>query len=155
MEMAKKISSKIHCGDVFMLIFLFSLAQNTPTRATMQRQYRKFETNIPRKGVAQPQSQFPHSCVCERFIYAQDQSAYPAAGKCVDRFWEYIYTVNSSQIHACGNSDRGRAISFLGLHKWDFRCSAVCHCDKNDFLRNPGKLETQRNNPSVEPPHYK
>jgi hypothetical protein len=31
MVMAKKISSKIHCGDVFMLIFHFPLA-----RATMQ-----------------------------------------------------------------------------------------------------------------------
>jgi hypothetical protein len=26
-------------------------------------QYRKFETHIPRKGIAWPQSQFPHSCV--------------------------------------------------------------------------------------------
>ncbi len=32
-------------------------------------QYPKFETNIPRKGIARPQSQFPHSCVCEHFIY--------------------------------------------------------------------------------------
>ncbi len=29
-------------------------------------QYRKFETNIPRKGIGRRQSQFPHSCVCER-----------------------------------------------------------------------------------------
>ncbi len=34
------------------------------------------ETNIPRKGIARSQSQFPHACVCERFIY----SAYSAAG---------------------------------------------------------------------------
>jgi hypothetical protein len=26
------------------------------------------ETNVPRKGIARPQSQFPHSCVCERFF---------------------------------------------------------------------------------------
>ena len=32
------------------------------------KQHRKFETNIPRKGIARPQPQFPHSCVCERFI---------------------------------------------------------------------------------------
>jgi hypothetical protein len=44
----------------------------------------KFETNILRKGIARPQSQFPHSCVCERFIYSHDQSAYSAAGKYVD-----------------------------------------------------------------------
>jgi hypothetical protein len=48
------------------------------------------QTNVPRKGIAQPQSQFPHSCVCERFIYYQDRSAYSAAGKYVDRSWEYI-----------------------------------------------------------------
>ncbi len=36
---------------------------------TAKTQYRKFETNIPRKGTARPQSQFPHSCVCERFIF--------------------------------------------------------------------------------------
>ncbi len=27
-----------------------------------------------------PQSQLPHSCVCERFLHSQDQSAYSAAG---------------------------------------------------------------------------
>ena len=29
---------------------------------------------IPRKGIARPQSQFPHSCLCARFMYSQDQS---------------------------------------------------------------------------------
>ncbi len=42
---------------------------------TAKTQYRKFETNIPRKGISRPQSQFPHSCVCERFKYSQDRSA--------------------------------------------------------------------------------
>ena len=28
------------------------------------------EINIPRKGIARPQSQFPHLCVCERCIYS-------------------------------------------------------------------------------------
>jgi hypothetical protein len=35
---------------------------------TAKTKYRNFETNIPRKGISGPQSQFPHSCVCERFI---------------------------------------------------------------------------------------
>jgi hypothetical protein len=35
---------------------------------TAKKQYRKFETKIPRKEIARPQSQFPHSCVLlERF----------------------------------------------------------------------------------------
>ncbi len=40
----------------------------------------KFETNILRKGIARPQTHFPHSCVCGRFIYSHDRSAYSVAG---------------------------------------------------------------------------
>ncbi len=47
---------------------------------TAKNQYRKFELTIPRIGTASPQSQFPHSCVCERFIYSNDRAAYSAAG---------------------------------------------------------------------------
>ncbi len=36
----------------------------------------KFQLCIPGKGIARPQSQFPHSCVCERFIYSQDWFTY-------------------------------------------------------------------------------
>ncbi len=40
----------------------------------------KSHLSIPFLGIARPQSQFPHSCVCEQFIYSQDRSAYfPAA----------------------------------------------------------------------------
>ncbi len=35
---------------------------------------------IPFLEIVRPQSQFPHSCVCEQFIYSQDRSTYfPAA----------------------------------------------------------------------------
>jgi hypothetical protein len=74
----------------------------------------------PGKGIAGPRSQFPHSCVCERFLYSHDRSAYSATGKYVDRSWEYI---NRSQTHECGNREWGRAIPFPGMHKWDFICS--------------------------------
>jgi hypothetical protein len=37
---------------------------------------RKFRLYIPFLGIARPQPQFPHSCVCERFIYSQDWSTY-------------------------------------------------------------------------------
>jgi hypothetical protein len=47
---------------------------------TAKKKYRNFETNIPRKGISGPQSQFPHSCVCERFIYSHDGSPYSAGG---------------------------------------------------------------------------
>ncbi len=39
------------------------------TLHTAKTQYRKFETNIPRKGIARPQSQFPHSYVWEQFMF--------------------------------------------------------------------------------------
>jgi hypothetical protein len=82
---------------------------------TAKTKYRKFETKISRKGFARPQSQFPHLCDCERF-FPQDQSAYSA-----DRSWEYI---NRFQTNVGGNWDWGRVIPFLGIHKWDFLCSA-------------------------------
>ncbi len=78
---------------------------------TAKRLYRKFETNVPRKGIARPQSQFPHSCVCERFIYSHNRPAYSAARKYLDRYWKYI---NRSQTHECGNWDWGRRNSFSG-----------------------------------------
>jgi hypothetical protein len=81
----------------------------------------KIRTNILRIGIAQPQSQFPYSCVCARFLYSHDQSTYSATGKYVDCFREYI---NRSQTHEHGNSDLVRVIPFLGIHKWDFCCSA-------------------------------
>ncbi len=42
-------------------------------RYTLQR---KSNLCIPFMGIARPQSQFPHSCVCERCIYSQDRSTY-------------------------------------------------------------------------------
>ncbi len=49
---------------------------------TAKTNYRNFETNIPRKGISGSQSQFPHSCVCERFIlvYSLGRSACSAGG---------------------------------------------------------------------------
>ncbi len=65
-------------------------------------------------------SQYPNSCICEQFIYFQDWSAYFAAAEKADRSWEYE---NRSKIHEFRNWDRGRAVSFLGRHKLDFRYS--------------------------------
>ncbi len=47
---------------------------------TAKTKCRKFETNIPRKGISGPQSQFPHSCFCERIIYSHHGSACSAGG---------------------------------------------------------------------------
>jgi hypothetical protein len=58
---------------------------------------RKSHLGIPFLGFARPQSQFPHSCVCERFIYSQDQSTYLAAENKTDRSWKYT-SINLSKI---------------------------------------------------------
>jgi hypothetical protein len=47
---------------------------------TAKNQYRKFETNIPRKGIVRAQYKFPHSCFCERIIYFHERSGCSAAG---------------------------------------------------------------------------
>ncbi len=96
---------------------------------TSKAVYRKFETIIPRNETSRLQSQFLHSCFCDRFIYSHDRSAYSAAG---DRSWEYI---NRSQKYECGSWDWGRAVSFLGVHKSDFLCS-VCQPPKG-FISQP------------------
>ncbi len=72
----------------------------------------------------------PHSYIGERFIYFQDRSAFSAAGKYVDRSWEYI---NRSQTHKCGNWDWGRAIPRKGIHKRNFSCSVALALTSSSF----------------------
>jgi hypothetical protein len=72
---------------------------------------------IPFLRIARPQSQFPQSCVPERFIYSQDRSTYFPAVNYADLSWEYI---NRSQTHECGNWDCGRAIPFHGIFDSNF-----------------------------------
>ncbi len=61
----------------------FAVGHHFPISTALVPQYivhstlqRKSHFCVPRKGIARPQSQFPHSCVCERFIYFHDRSAY-------------------------------------------------------------------------------
>ncbi len=70
--------------------------------STAKTQYRKFETNISRKGIAQPQSQFLHSCVCKRFILyvnPDERSACSVAGKYVDDPGNLYGTVKIAHRH--------------------------------------------------------
>jgi hypothetical protein len=64
--------------------------------------------------------------VCEWFIYSHDQSAYSA-------MWPDPGNIcrNRSQNRECGNWDWGHEIPFLGINKWDFRCSVWV--DINNF----------------------
>jgi hypothetical protein len=64
------------------------LFKDIPCIYALQRKSHLFN---PRKGIARPQSRFPHSCVCERFVYSQDRSTYFPAAEEADWSWEYIY----------------------------------------------------------------
>ncbi len=69
---------------------------------------------IPRKGIARPQSQFPHSCVCEQWVYSQDRSTYfPVANWQTD----------------CGNIHKSltdRWILKLGLRPRNYFSGTIC-----------------------------
>jgi hypothetical protein len=75
-------------------LFLYSTLQRTENFRNKYSQKRKLRAAIV---------PFPKLiCVCERFIYSHDRSAYSAAVNYVDRSWEYK---NRSQTHECGNWD--------------------------------------------------
>ncbi len=74
---------------------------------------RKSHLCVPRKGLARPQSQFPHSCVCERFIFPGLIHIFSCRRIC--KLIVGIYCINHSQTHECGNWDWGRTIPFLGI----------------------------------------
>jgi hypothetical protein len=90
---------------------------------TANTQYRKFEINIPRKGTARLQSQFLHSCFCERFIYhSSDRSAYSAACRKigVSSLGKYR-SLTDTWMWKLGL--RLHAIPFLGIQKFKFLCT--------------------------------
>ncbi len=82
----------------------------------------QFRLYIPFLGIARPQSQFPHSCVCERIIYSY---IFPPAEQ-ADPLLEYIIR---SQTHECGNWDWGP--SFSG--NIFFKFSAFCLCSVLEY----------------------
>ncbi len=82
----------------------------------LQRQFRLY---IPFLGIARPQPQFPHSCVCERFIYSQNRSTYFLQQK--RQTHRGNICIIRSQTHECGNWDWGPDIPFLGIFVSNFR----------------------------------
>ncbi len=71
---------RLICYHVKDCMCVYKLWAYEVTSYTAKTKCRKFETNIPRKGISGPQSLFPHSCVCERIIYSHDGSACSAGG---------------------------------------------------------------------------
>jgi hypothetical protein len=65
----------------------------------MRTLQRKSHLCAPRKGIAWPkQSKFPHSCVCEGFIYSQDRSTYFPAAEKADQLLEYMNRLLTVQL---------------------------------------------------------
>jgi hypothetical protein len=86
---------------------------------------KRFDLCIPRNETVRPCSQFPHSCICERFIYFHDRSTYFAATKYEYRSWEYR---NHSQICTWMWKLGSRPRSFIA-RKDLFEFSAQCLCN--------------------------
>ncbi len=85
-------------------------------------QYRKFETNISRKGIARPRPNFhvhvSASDLCT--VFPQSLCLF-----CCRKICGPILGIYKSLKDDGGNGDCGRAIPFQGIHKWHFRCSVV------------------------------
>jgi len=105
---------------------LFSFILCNFRKCTAKNRCRKFETNIPRKGIARPQSQLPHSCVCERFILYIPTIDLPIL---LQEICGPIMGIYKSLTDTCMWGLRG-AIPRKGIQKWYFRCSVV----KNNFF---------------------
>jgi hypothetical protein len=62
------------------------------TKRTFLTKLQRLDLCIPSKGTARPQYQFPHSCVCERFIYVFPWAVHLfSAAEYADRLWVYMY----------------------------------------------------------------
>jgi hypothetical protein len=81
------------------------------------------------RGIARPQSQLPHSCVCVSDLYI------PRIGPHIflqqnmqtdPRSWD-IY-INRTQTHECGNWDCDCSIPFLGIFVSNFRYFVFAVC---------------------------
>ncbi len=81
---------------VCVLLYRFISNSCLHTRVTTHCKERNFDLCIPRNGTARPQSQFLHSCVCERFIYSHD-------GVHLFFLQRSRECINSTQKHECRN----------------------------------------------------
>ncbi len=75
--------------------------------------YRKSEGCIPINENVRSCSPFPHSCICERFIYSQDQSAY-LAGQIGRPILGYILVNRSRWLVSHNGKSHGQQVHAAG-----------------------------------------
>ncbi len=88
---------------------------------TAKTQYLKFETNIPIKKFLGLSLDFVFMCLWANYIFPGSVYLF-----CYRKICGPILGIYNSLIDSwmwCGNWDWGRAIPFLGIHKWYFCCS--------------------------------
>ncbi len=104
---------------------------DTGDKLTGGVKYTALQRIIPK--IQNKYSQFPHSCVCERFIYSHDWSAYFSAGNMWTDPGKTVYkSLTDTWMWKLGLR---QAIHRNGIHQWFFRCSAVINALNCEFLR--------------------
>ncbi len=97
-------------------------------------------------------SQFLHSYVCERFIFFQDWSAYSAAGKYVDRSWEYINCSQNENVEIGTEAAQFPEkeyvnVIFVAVYLWLLKVGGQGHFSsqmvKGDMASGHGCISTQ------------
>ncbi len=130
------------------LSIYFSLGANCKhRRLTLQR---KCYLCILFLGIVRPQSQFPHSRVCEKFIYSQDR---------------FTYLQQQNRQNDCGNilQIRNRSVSVSADESWRVGVRIkvrlwLCMCDSVHYIRqstwtmqSPHKVHTYKEYYSICP----
>jgi hypothetical protein len=110
---------------VRLLIVFFSILN--PLSALARNMPRLQWTNIenwkqiyPEEELREQQSQFPHSCVCERFIYIPTIDLPILLQEICGPILGIYKSLTDTWMWEFGR----RKIPRKGIHKWDFRCSA-------------------------------
>jgi hypothetical protein len=78
------------------------------TCAQCKKTVSKIDLCIPRNETARPCSQLPHSCTSVSDLYTPRKIGRPILE---------VYKSLTNTVHECRNWERGRAASFLGIHK--------------------------------------
>ncbi len=95
-------------SKIFWFLFRYSQKWNCAASLFPEQNYNVLSPNF-----------YTHIISVDRFMYFQGRSVYFAAAKICGR----ILGKYKSLTHECMNWDWGRAIPFLGIHKFDFRYS--------------------------------